>query len=47
MPWKVSDVLDERTRFVLEYNSGLWTMAEVGRIRALRAAEKLGIRADD
>jgi transposase InsO family protein len=31
MPWKVSDVVEERTRFVLEYNGGEWTMAELCR----------------
>jgi transposase InsO family protein len=32
MPWKVTDVVDERTRFVLEYDSGSFTMAELCRI---------------
>lgn len=31
MPWKVSNVLDQRTRFVLDYQSGLYTMAELCR----------------
>jgi putative transposase len=31
MPWKVSDVLDERTRFVLDYERGFHTMAELCR----------------
>jgi transposase InsO family protein len=32
MPWKVMDVVDERTRFVLEFDSGSFTMAELCRI---------------
>jgi transposase InsO family protein len=32
MPWEVKDVVDERMRFVLEYESGEWTMAELCRI---------------
>jgi transposase InsO family protein len=31
MPWKVMDVVDERTRFVKEHLSGLYTMAELCR----------------
>ena len=31
MPWKVSDVVDERTRFVLDHERGLWTMADLCR----------------
>lgn len=31
MPWKVTDVLEQRSRFVLEYESGEWTMAELCR----------------
>ena len=26
MPWKASSVMDERTRFVLEHERGLYTM---------------------
>jgi transposase InsO family protein len=29
MPWKASSVVDERTRFVLEYERGLWTMTNL------------------
>ena len=29
MPWKVTDVVDERTRFVLEYDGGSFMMAEL------------------
>ena len=29
MPWKVSEVMEERTRFVVEYENGEWTMAEL------------------
>jgi putative transposase len=32
MPWKVTDVVNERTRFVLEYDSGGFIMAELCRI---------------
>jgi transposase InsO family protein len=32
MPWKVTDVVEQRTRFVLEYDSGEYTMAELCRI---------------
>jgi transposase InsO family protein len=31
MPWKVSGVVEERTRFVVEYESGAWTMTELCR----------------
>ena len=31
MPWKASSVMDERTRFVLEYERGLCSMAELCR----------------
>jgi len=31
MPWKVSGVVEERARFVVEYESGEWTMAELCR----------------
>ena len=31
MPWKVSGVVEERTRFVVEYESGAWTMSELCR----------------
>ncbi|HXU93990.1 MAG TPA: IS481 family transposase [Gallionella sp.] len=31
MPWKVSGVVEERGRFVLDYETGLWTMAELCR----------------
>ncbi|MGC2322605.1 MAG: IS481 family transposase [Terriglobales bacterium] len=31
MPWRVSGVVEERTRFVLDYEGGLWTMAELCR----------------
>ena len=40
MPWKVTDVLEERTRFVLEYDSGSFTMAELCRIYGI--ARKTG-----
>ncbi len=42
MPWKVTDVVDERTRFVLEYDSGSFTMAELCRIYDI--ARKTGYR---
>jgi transposase-like protein len=29
MPWKASNVMDERMRFVLEQESGLYAMAEL------------------
>ena len=32
MPWKASSVVEERTRFVIEYERGLHTMAELCRI---------------
>jgi len=32
MPWKASSVVEERTRFVIEYEHGLHTMAELCRI---------------
>lgn len=31
MPWKVSGVVEERTRFVLDHERGLWTVAELCR----------------
>ena len=31
MPWRESEVLEERTRFVVEYESGEWTMSELCR----------------
>ncbi len=31
MPWKVSGVVEQRMRFVLDHNSELWTMAELCR----------------
>ena len=31
MPWKASSVVEERTRFVLEYERGLYSMAELCR----------------
>src|SRR5271155_4625575 len=40
MPWRVMDVLDERTRFVLEYDGGSFTMAELCRIYGI--ARKTG-----
>jgi transposase InsO family protein len=40
MPWKVMDVVDERTRFVLEFDSGSFTMAELCRIYGI--ARKTG-----
>jgi transposase InsO family protein len=40
MPWKVTDVVDERTRFVLEYDSGSFTMSELCRIYGI--ARKTG-----
>jgi hypothetical protein len=44
MPWKVTDVVDERTRFVLEYDSGSFTMAELGVDEAIQAAEICFVR---
>jgi transposase InsO family protein len=32
MPWKVSNVVDQRTRFVFDHQSGLYTMAELCRV---------------
>ena len=32
MPWKATDVVEERTRFVLEYDSAEYTMAELCRV---------------
>ncbi len=29
MPWKASSVVEKRTRFVLEYERGLWTMTDL------------------
>jgi transposase InsO family protein len=40
MPWQVTDVVDERTRFVLEYDSDEHTMAELCRIYGI--ARKTG-----
>jgi transposase-like protein len=40
MPWKVTDVVEERTRFVLEYDSEEYTMAELCRIYGI--ARKTG-----
>ena len=40
MPWRVTDVVDERTRFVLEYDSEEHTMAELCRIYGI--ARKTG-----
>jgi len=40
MPWKVTDVLDERTRFVMAYSEGSFTMAELCRIYGI--ARKTG-----
>jgi transposase InsO family protein len=40
MPWEVMDVVDERTRFVVEYDSGSFTMAELCRIYGI--ARKTG-----
>ena len=40
MPWEVMDVVDERTRFVLEYDSGSFTMSELCRIYGI--ARKTG-----
>jgi transposase InsO family protein len=31
MPWKETDVVDERMRFIYDYQSGVWTMAELCR----------------
>lgn len=31
MPWKESEVVEERARFVVEYENGEWTMAELCR----------------
>lgn len=40
MPWKVTDVVEERTRFVLEHDSEEYTMAELCRIYGI--ARKTG-----
>ena len=40
MPWKATEVVDERTRFVLEYESGEYTMSELCRIYGI--ARKTG-----
>lgn len=40
MPWKVTDVVDERTRFVLEHDSEEYTMAELCRFYGI--ARKTG-----
>lgn len=40
MPWKATEVVEERTRFVLEYESGEWTMSELCRIYGI--ARKTG-----
>jgi transposase InsO family protein len=40
MPWKVTEAVDERTRFVLEYDSESFTMAELCRIYGI--ARKTG-----
>jgi len=40
MPWKETDVVEERTRFVLEYDSAEYTMAELCRIYGI--ARKTG-----
>jgi transposase InsO family protein len=40
MPWKVTDVLEERTRFVLDHDSQQYTMAELCRIYGI--ARKTG-----
>jgi transposase InsO family protein len=42
MPWKVSGVVEERTRFVLEYESGRYTMAEL--CRHYEIARKTGYK---
>lgn len=42
MPWKVSGVVEERTRFVLEYERGLYTMAEL--CRHYEIARKTGYK---
>jgi transposase InsO family protein len=31
MPWQVCDVIEERSRFIADWHSGLWTMAELCR----------------
>ena len=31
MPWKVSGVVEERTRFIRDYERELWTMTELCR----------------
>jgi hypothetical protein len=31
MPWRESEVVEKRLRFAVEYESGAWTMAELGR----------------
>ena len=40
MPWKETDVLEERTRFVLDHDSEQYTMAELCRIYGI--ARKTG-----
>lgn len=40
MPWKVTEVLEERTRFVLEFEEGSFTMSELCRIYGI--ARKTG-----
>jgi transposase InsO family protein len=42
MPWKVSEVMDERARFVLEYERGEASMAEL--CRAYEIARKTGYK---
>jgi transposase InsO family protein len=42
MPWKVSGVVDERARFVLAYNSGEYSMAELCREHGI--ARKTGYK---
>ncbi len=42
MPWRESEAVDERTRFVLEYESGDWRMAEL--CRFFGVARKTGYK---
>lgn len=42
MPWRVSGVMEERSRFVLEYEGGLYNMAEL--CRAYGIARKTGYK---
>ena len=41
MPWRESEVVEERSRFVVEYESGEWTMAELMPTLRDRAQDRL------